>query len=104
MEPLWSPVVATSGNQWQIDWPPIPQKQAESVAAGCHRLPETFHGKEGVDSVRGALQKPRKKGLSVSGRLAGSPTWGRYGALYGAFRSPAAADVVTLTAGGNDLL
>src|SRR6266851_4575859 len=49
MEPLWSPVVATRGNQRQIDRPPIPQKQAESVAAGCHRLPEKFHGKEGVD-------------------------------------------------------
>ena len=24
------------------------QKQAESVAAGCHRLPATFHGKQGV--------------------------------------------------------
>src|SRR6266487_4306609 len=49
MEPLWSPVVATRGNQRQIDRPPIPQKQAEAVATGCHRLPEKFHGKEGVD-------------------------------------------------------
>jgi hypothetical protein len=49
MEPLWSPVVATGGNQRQMrcahDW----RKQAKSVATGCHRLPETFHGKEGVD-------------------------------------------------------
>ena len=24
-------------------------QQAKSVAAGCHRMPEKFHGKEGVD-------------------------------------------------------
>jgi hypothetical protein len=24
-------------------------KQAKTVAVGCDRLPETFHGKEGVD-------------------------------------------------------
>jgi hypothetical protein len=34
-----------------------------------------------------ALQNPRKPGLFVSDRFAGSRTWGRYGALYGAFRS-----------------
>jgi hypothetical protein len=49
MEPLWSPVVATGGNQWQIGVTRKPQKQAKSVATSCHRLPETFHGKEGVD-------------------------------------------------------
>jgi hypothetical protein len=49
MEPLWSPVVATGGNQRQIDGAQKGRKQAKSVAAGCHRLPETFHGKEGVD-------------------------------------------------------
>src|SRR5438552_1702446 len=49
MEPLWSPVVATHGNQRQIDGPPKPQKGAKSVASGCHQLRETFHGKEGVD-------------------------------------------------------
>ena len=48
MEPLWSPVDATRGNQRQIGRPAKPQKQAESVATGCHRLPERFHGKEGV--------------------------------------------------------
>src|SRR6266566_3587141 len=46
MEPLWSPVVATGGNQRQIDRAPKPQKQAKSVAIGCDRLLETFHGKE----------------------------------------------------------
>jgi hypothetical protein len=48
MEPLWSPVVATGGNQPQIDRPSKSQKQAKSVATGCHRLRATFHGKEGV--------------------------------------------------------
>jgi hypothetical protein len=49
MEPLWSPVVATGGNQRQIGSARKWRKQAKTVAAGCHRLPETFHGKEGVD-------------------------------------------------------
>jgi hypothetical protein len=48
MEPLWSPVVATGGNQWQIESPRKRQKQAETVAVGCHRLPIGAHGKEGV--------------------------------------------------------
>jgi hypothetical protein len=48
MEPLWSPVVATGCNRSQIRWPQELQKQVETVAAGCDRLPETFHGKEAV--------------------------------------------------------
>src|SRR5438046_9700308 len=48
MEPLWIPVVATGGNQRQIDRPSKSQKQAKSVATGCHRLHATFHGKQGV--------------------------------------------------------
>jgi hypothetical protein len=50
-------VVATVGNERQIAQGPKPRKQAKSVATGCHRLPEKFHGKEGVrrfESVRGA--------------------------------------------------
>jgi hypothetical protein len=46
---LWSPVVATVGNQRQIAQGLKPRKQVKSVAIGCHRLPEKFHGKEGVD-------------------------------------------------------
>src|SRR5207247_6771465 len=46
MEPLWSPVVATGGNRCQIDCRSKLQKHAKSVTTGCHRLPETFHGKE----------------------------------------------------------
>ena len=49
MEPLWSPVVATGGNQRQIDRTPKARKQGETVATSCQRLPEKFHGKEGVD-------------------------------------------------------
>jgi hypothetical protein len=45
MEPLWSPVVATGGNQRQIDCVPNRQKEAKSVATGSHRLRETIHGK-----------------------------------------------------------
>ena len=62
MEPLWSPVVATGGNQPQIDRPSKSQKQAKSVATGCHRLRATFHGKEGVDgsSRQRALQTSSK--------------------------------------------
>src|SRR2546430_2601928 len=48
MEPLWSPGVATGGNRRQIDRRLKPQKQARSVATGCHRLRATFHGKEHV--------------------------------------------------------
>src|SRR6266542_1058221 len=48
MEPLWSPVVATVGNRRQTDGTSKSRKQAKSVATGCHRLRETFHGKPGV--------------------------------------------------------
>jgi hypothetical protein len=69
MEPLWSPVVATGGNQGQIGWPSKPQKQAKSVAAGCHRLPATFHGKEGVDGSspsEGFTEMAAQTGSSLS--------------------------------------
>jgi hypothetical protein len=49
MEPLWSPVVATGGNPSQIGPPRNPQTYAKPVAGGCDLLPESFHGKEGVD-------------------------------------------------------
>jgi hypothetical protein len=49
MEPLWSPGVATGGNQRQVDRQSEPHKQPKSVAVGCHRLPFGSHGKEGVD-------------------------------------------------------
>jgi hypothetical protein len=49
MEPLWSPAVATRGNRWQMGRPQERLKQEKTVAVGCDGLPETFHGKEGVD-------------------------------------------------------
>ena len=49
MEPLWSPVVATGRNQWQIGSERKARKQAQTVAVGCDRLPRAAHGKEGVD-------------------------------------------------------
>src|SRR6266545_3878401 len=75
MEPLWSPVVATGGTQWQIRSARNPPKQAESVAAGCERLPEKFHGKQGVcrrlpPVARGPL--PAKEGVDVTSLLAGA--------------------------------
>src|SRR5438876_12312311 len=68
MEPLWSPVVATGGNQGQIAGRGEPRKQAKSVATGSHRLPEKFHGKEGgrrFESVRGLCKSPAKRGFAV---------------------------------------
>src|SRR6266516_7196344 len=47
MEPLWSPVGATGGNQRQIARANEPEKQAKTLAVGCDRLPRD--GKEGVD-------------------------------------------------------
>jgi hypothetical protein len=47
-----------------------PQKQAKSVAAGGHRLPESFHGKEGVDGSspsEGSAKTPQIRTFSVEG-------------------------------------
>jgi hypothetical protein len=49
MGPLWSPVVATGGNQRQIAGAEKTQKQAKSVAVGRDQLPIGSHGKERVD-------------------------------------------------------
>src|SRR5437773_9791553 len=61
---LWSPVVATGGNQWQIGRPQERQKQAKTVAVGCNGLPIEVHGKEGspVRVRKRALQKRRNAG------------------------------------------
>jgi hypothetical protein len=48
MEHLWSRAVATAGKRWQMGPPRKRLKQAKTVAVGCHRLPEKFHGKDGV--------------------------------------------------------
>jgi hypothetical protein len=54
------PSRATGGDERQISRLPKPQKQAESVAAGCHRLPRPQNGKYGVEFVpdRGCEEKP----------------------------------------------
>ena len=46
MEPLWSPVVATAGNWWQIESAPKRQKQAKTVAVSCDQF-----GKERMVTV-----------------------------------------------------
>src|SRR2546430_17186919 len=48
MVPLWSPVVATGGNQRQIGRARKRRKQAKTVAVRCNRLPREVHGKQGV--------------------------------------------------------
>ena len=68
MEPLWSPVVANGGNRRQIEASRKPQKQAKTVATGCHPLPENFHGKEGVDGSspsEGSAKRPHASGFAI---------------------------------------
>jgi hypothetical protein len=48
MEPYGAPWLQPVAIRSKIGPPSKPQKQAKSVATGCHRLPETFHGKQGV--------------------------------------------------------
>jgi hypothetical protein len=49
MKPLWSPVVATSGNRRQMGGRRDGSDKLKSFAVGCDQLPESFHGKDGVD-------------------------------------------------------
>ena len=81
MEPLRTPVVATGGNQRQIYGTLKPRKQAKSVATGCNRLPETFHGKEGStgSSPSEGLQKALQSGLVLSAAANAEPPRGRDG-------------------------
>jgi len=60
MEPLWIPVVATSGNLWQIAQARKPRNQAKTVAVDCDRAPEKFHGKEGVDGSSPSEDFPKR--------------------------------------------
>ncbi len=79
MEPLWSPEGATSGKQPQTLRPRKRLKQAKTVATGCHRLPETLHGKEGVDGSSPSEGSSRSRmvawvaGLQVAGSGIGCP-------------------------------
>jgi hypothetical protein len=89
MEPLWSPVVATGGNQSQIRPAPKRRKQAKTVAVGCDRLPREVHGKEGVDGSspsEGSAKAPQSGAFSFAWTCT-MPACIGYGALYGAFGS-----------------
>ena len=71
MEPLWSHVVANSGNQSQIGRARSRRKQADTVAVGCNQLRPGLDGKEGVsrsESGRGLPETPAKWGLAL-------PSW-----------------------------
>ncbi len=85
MSSLWSPVVATGGNQRQIDRAPKPQKQAKSVAIGCDRLLETFHRKEGVDgsSPSEGSKIPAKRGFLLSRLVQPSTSFARRASMIG---------------------
>ena len=88
MEPLWSPVVATGGNRRQIGDALKSRKQAKSVATGCHKLRETFHGKEGVSGSspeEGFAKAPHTRGFCFVDSCASSRTIG-YGSLFGTLR------------------
>src|SRR5947207_13019082 len=71
MEPLWSPVVATGGNQPQTYRARRRRKQAKSVATVCHQLPEKFHGRRGrrFESVRGLFKRPAQRPLIAQSHL-----------------------------------
>jgi hypothetical protein len=61
MERLWSLVVATGGNRWQMGTPYERLKQAEPVATGCDQLPPGLDGKEGVNGsspLEGSAKAP----------------------------------------------
>src|SRR5919108_3637761 len=77
MECLWSRAVATGGNGWQMKRLRTRLKQAKTVAVGCDRLPEEFHGKEGVDgsSPSEGSAKASEAGAFRSPALADCPSW-----------------------------
>jgi hypothetical protein len=60
-------VVATGGNRSQITSTRKRLKQGKTVAAGCDRLPQAAHGKEGVDGS--SRQRASRKRLQIE-RLA----------------------------------
>jgi hypothetical protein len=81
MEPLWSPVVATGGNQRQIGWARKHRKQAKTIAACCGQLPREVRGKDGVDgsSASEGSAKSLHSGLLFSAALALCALCGRCG-------------------------
>jgi hypothetical protein len=85
MEPLWSPAVATGGNRSQMERQRQPGNQAKTVAVGCHRLLEMFHGKEGVDGsspaegLTGSRMVPAVARTAVGQRVGCPVLWKRFG-------------------------
>jgi hypothetical protein len=76
------PSGATGSNQWQMERQRKPRNQAKTVAVGCHRLPEIFHGKEGVDgsspSEGSILQEvPANRPVLLSWQASQSTSLGR---------------------------
>jgi hypothetical protein len=59
------PVVATSGNRWQMPRRQKPRKQAKTIAMNCHRLRATFMVRRG-STVR-VRQRASAKALHVPG-------------------------------------
>jgi hypothetical protein len=66
MEHIWSRAVATAGKRWQMGRARKRLKPAKTVAVGCHRLPEKFHGKEGVSG------SSPEEGFAKAQRVAGA--------------------------------
>src|SRR5438874_13530668 len=77
MEPLWSPVVANGGNRRQIEESRKPQKQAKTVATGCHPLPENFRGKGRVDATSLLLKRGSPSSLRKGARVRRNPRGAR---------------------------
>jgi hypothetical protein len=74
MDPLWSPVVATGGKRSQITRAEKLSNQAKTIAAGCDRLPQRAHGKEGADGSspsEGSAKAPHICTPSVQNDLLG---------------------------------
>jgi hypothetical protein len=72
MERLWSLAVATSGNRWQMGSAENGSDKPNSFALGCDQLPESFHGKEGVDGSspsEGSAKAPHIAAFSVQRNL-----------------------------------
>jgi hypothetical protein len=82
----WLQPVAISGRSDRHGNGENKPKPLPLVATGCREKHMVRRGST-VRVRQRALQKPRTTGLFTSDRFADSRTWGRYGALYGAFRS-----------------
>ena len=66
------PSAATGGNRWQMRRPLERLKQAKTVAVGCDQLPESLHGKEGVDGSsppEGSAKVPQTRALCLGSVL-----------------------------------